>query len=174
MSVRNLLSLFVEPRVRWTDPWRLALRTFDDFHPYQSAFRTPYLLNQYLKDMEKEFETVEKLDDKGFQFRVDVKHFKPEEISVQLKDNVVVVEGKHDEVSDEHGTISRHFVRKFGLPDGVINMEKLQSTLSADGVLTITAPKLESVESKAKTIPIEKTGPVKESLKQGEGDDKTK
>lgn len=170
MSVRNLLSLMMEPHpMRWVDPWRHALRSLEhDFHPYQNTLRTPYLLNKYLKDMEKDLETVKTLDDNGFQFQVDVKHYKPEEISVKLEDNIVVVEGKHEEVSDEHGTISRQFVRKFGLPEGVVNVDKLQSSLSSDGVLTITAPKLEALESKTRSIPIEKTGPVKDALKQSE------
>lgn len=168
MSLRNILSLIMEPQhVRWVDPWRHALRSLDhDFYPYRSSLRVPYLFNQYLKDLEKDFQTIEKLDDNGYQFKVDVKHFTPEEISVKLEDNIVVVEGKHEEVSDDHGTISRQFVRKFGLPESVVNIEKLQSSLSSDGVLTITAPRLEAIEGRTRKIPIEKTGPVKESSTQ--------
>lgn len=52
----------------------------------------------------------------------------------------MVVEGKHEEKADEHGYISRHFVRKYLLPADT-EPEQVASTLSSDGVLTITAPK---------------------------------
>ncbi|XP_063709837.1 heat shock protein 23-like [Culicoides brevitarsis] len=169
MSLRSLMSLMMEPpSLRMMDPWRHAMRLWEPEFSY--VRRTPYLLNQYLREAEKELETMQQVDDKAVKFTVDVKHFKPEEISVKLEENnVVVVEGKHEEVSDEHGTISRHFVRKFGLPESTVNVEKLQSSLSADGILTITAPKLEAIENKqSRTIPIEHTGPVREAIKEGE------
>ena len=54
--------------------------------------------------------------------------------------NDVIVEAKHEERQDEHGFVSRHFVRRYVLPPShdVIN---ITSSLSSDGVLTITAPK---------------------------------
>lgn len=173
---RSLLSYLLEPepepiQVTVFDPWRYALRSFDHHHgqhPHKHSSNTPNLFSQYLKELQKDFETVQKLDDTGYRFRVDVQHFKPEEISVKLEDNIVVVEGKHEERSDAHGTISRQFVRKFTLPQGEVDVDKLQSSLSTDGVLTITAPRLNVVENKSRSIPIQKTGPVKESIKQGE------
>lgn len=173
---RSLLSYLLEPepepvQVTVFDPWRYALRSFDHHHgnhPHKHSPNSAGLFSQYLKELQKDFETVQKLDDKEFRFRVDVQHYKPEEISVKLEDNVVVVEGKHEERSDAHGTISRQFVRKFALPQGVVNVDKLQSNLSTDGVLTITAPRLDAIENKSRSIPIQKTGPVKESIKQNE------
>lgn len=54
--------------------------------------------------------------------------------------NNVIVEAKHEERQDEHGFVSRQFIRRYVLPPShdVIN---ITSSLSSDGVLTITAPK---------------------------------
>ncbi|XP_063695600.1 heat shock protein 27-like [Culicoides brevitarsis] len=152
------------------DPWRYALQSFGHHHPAHrhGSNKKNDLFSQYLRELQKDFETVQKLDDEGFRFRVDVQDYKPEEIKVTLHDNTVTVEGKHEERSDAHGTISRQFVRKFALPKGVIDVEKLQSNFSSDGVLTICAPKLPSIENKKREIPIERVGPVKEQLKNKE------
>jgi crystallin alpha B len=50
------------------------------------------------------------------------------------------VEGKHEEKQDEHGYVSRHFVRRYILPSD-IEVNNIVSSLSSDGVLTVTAPK---------------------------------
>ena len=75
----------------------------------------------------------------GFQACVDVHHFQPSEITVKTVDNTVVIEGKHEERDDGHGSVQRHFVRKYVLPKEY-DMNNVHSTLSSDGVLTIKAP----------------------------------
>ncbi|XP_063059620.1 heat shock protein beta-1 [Engraulis encrasicolus] len=70
---------------------------------------------------------------------LDVNHFAPEEIVVKTKDGVVEITGKHEERRDEHGYISRCFTRKYTLPPGA-DMEKVCSSLSPEGVLTVEAP----------------------------------
>ena len=99
-----------------------------------------------------------------------VQQFKPEEVNVKLVDNYIVVEGKHEEKQDEHGAISRHFVRKYLVPEQC-DPERTTSTMSSDGVLTITTPRKPEVieESNEKTIKIEHTGKPSE-----EGDKKMK
>jgi len=57
-----------------------------------------------------------------------------------VQGNAVVVEGKHEERADDHGYISRHFVRRYVLPEQY-DFEQINSSLSSDGVLTISAPK---------------------------------
>lgn len=60
--------------------------------------------------------------------------------------------GKHEEQQDDHGVISRHFIRKYLVPDQC-DPEKATSSLSSDGILTITAPrKAEAVEEKKERI----------------------
>ncbi|XP_055604537.1 protein lethal(2)essential for life-like [Uranotaenia lowii] len=100
-----------------------------------------------------------KQNKEGFQVNIDVQQFAPEEISIRLEDdNLIVVEGKHEEKQDEHGYISRHFVRKYRLPEGH-DVDKIVSSVSSDGVLTVKAPRLALPEpTKERVIPIERTG----------------
>ncbi|XP_058457149.1 protein lethal(2)essential for life-like [Malaya genurostris] len=94
----------------------------------------------------------------GFQVSVDVQQFAPEEISVKMVNDYITVEGKHEEKQDEHGYVSRHFIRKYRLPDGH-DSANVVSSLSSDGVLTIKAPKLITTDPSAeRTIPIVQTG----------------
>ncbi|XP_055380165.1 protein lethal(2)essential for life [Condylostylus longicornis] len=79
------------------------------------------------------------IDKEKFQVILDVQQFTPNEISVKTSDRYVIVEGKHEERQDEHGFISRQFTRRYMLPAD-INPNDVTSTLSSDGVLTITAP----------------------------------
>lgn len=69
-----------------------------------------------------------------------MQQFKPEEVTVKVVDNFIVVEGKHEERGDEHGFVSRHFVRKYRLPQNC-DESAISSTLSSDGVLQLVAPK---------------------------------
>lgn len=105
----------------------------------------------------------------GFKVSLDVKEFKPEEVSVKLVDNVVCIEGKHEEKEDEHGFITRHFVRKYTLPKDY-DPELLSSSLSSDGILTVKAPlpKPQIDTSKERVIPIQKTGPHREAINEKE------
>lgn len=81
-----------------------------------------------------------------------VKDFTPEEISVKTSDGLVIVEGTHDERKDEHGFISRHFVRKYRMPEGC-NLDRVQSRLTPDGVLVVSAPR-EIVLKQDTVIPV--------------------
>ncbi|XP_055533240.1 protein lethal(2)essential for life-like [Wyeomyia smithii] len=93
-----------------------------------------------------------------FQINLDVQQFSPNEIYVKATDNSILVEGKHEEKQDEHGFISRHFVRRYVLPAGH-DPEAIVSSLSSDGILTITAPKKALPEPDGtRTIPITQTG----------------
>ena len=86
---------------------------------------------------------------------MDVQQFSPNEITVKTVDNnTIVVEGKHEEKKDEHGFVSRQFVRRYVLPEGH-DLGNVQSTLSSDGLLTITAPKLALPAPGEKIIPIQ-------------------
>ncbi|KAJ8981217.1 hypothetical protein NQ317_004159 [Molorchus minor] len=82
-------------------------------------------------------------DKDKFQANLDVQQFKPEEISVKVTgENTITIEGKHEERPDEHGHIYRHFVRRYVLPK-TCDVGRVESRLSSDGVLTITAPKID-------------------------------
>lgn len=89
---------------------------------------------------------------------LDVQHFKPEEISVKITgDRTITIEGKHEEKQDEKGQIFRHVVNRFVLPKNC-DISKIESKLSSDGVLTITAPTIEEKEIEHQSIPIMQTG----------------
>nr|QNJ44848.1 sHSP18.9 [Agasicles hygrophila] len=98
------------------------------------------------------------IDKDKFQANFDVQHFKPNEIVVKVgEDNSVTIEAKHEEKQDEHGHIFRHFVRRYVLPKNC-DVSRLESKLSSDGVLSITAPTIDDKNGEERTIPISHTG----------------
>ncbi|XP_047365625.1 protein lethal(2)essential for life-like [Vespa velutina] len=106
-----------------------------------------------------------KMEKDNFQVILDVQQFSPDEITVKTVEKNVVVEAKHEERQDEHGFISRHFVRRYVLPTDY-DAINVTSTLSSDGVLTITAPrKKPEPPGTERIINIVKTGvPAEKSL----------
>ncbi|XP_022920759.1 protein lethal(2)essential for life-like [Onthophagus taurus] len=99
-----------------------------------------------------------------FQVILDVQQFAPGEITVKTNNNSIVVEGKHEEKQDEHGYISRHFVRRYILPCE-FEINDVVSSLSSDGILTVTAPKKGvKVVSGERIVPITQTGPAKPTV----------
>ncbi|XP_066905823.1 alpha-crystallin A chain [Halyomorpha halys] len=91
-----------------------------------------------------------------FKVNLDVQQFKPDELKLKVVDGFLVVDGKHEERSDEHGFISRQFTRRYKIPEDV-DQEKLSSHLSSDGVLSISAPKIVKDEPSGREIPIVQT-----------------
>lgn len=143
-------------------PVRVAPRDpfFDPGHSEQAALHT---LSKFLSQIPHQVHKDPSItvDKDHFQAKLDVQQFKPEELTVKVNDdNTVTIEGKHEEKPDEHGFISRHFVRKYILPEDC-DVQKVQSSLSSDGVLSIFAPKKPDVKQVAyKQIPIIRTGPA--------------
>ncbi|XP_035728892.1 protein lethal(2)essential for life-like [Vespa mandarinia] len=101
--------------------------------------------------------TVE-ADKNRFQVTLDVQQFAPDEVTVKVIGKNVMVEGKHEEKQDEHGLISRQFLRKYMIPEQC-DIDQLYSTLSSDGILTIIVPKkILALEEKERIIKIQNTG----------------
>ncbi|KAF8778080.1 protein lethal(2)essential for life-like [Argiope bruennichi] len=90
-----------------------------------------------------------------FKVMLNVSQFKPNEIDVKTVDNYIVIHGKHEERSDDHGFISREFTRHYMLPEGT-DPQTVKSSFSQTGVLTIEAPKkaIEPPKSNERTVPI--------------------
>ncbi|KAJ8343056.1 hypothetical protein SKAU_G00329840 [Synaphobranchus kaupii] len=87
---------------------------------------------------------------------LDVNHFSPEELVVKTKDGIVEITGKHEERKDEHGYVSRCFTRKYTLPPGS-DAEKVISSLSPEGILTVEAPLPKpAIQAAEITIPVTK------------------
>lgn len=85
----------------------------------------------------------------------DVKGFKPEEIKVEIlnKERTIVVDAKHEVKEKEHH-VTRHFTRRFVLPEELhIDLSKieLKSCLTPEGLLVIESvlPRLSVEELKA-------------------------
>uniref|UniRef100_A0A2S2PZF8 Protein lethal essential for life n=1 Tax=Sipha flava TaxID=143950 RepID=A0A2S2PZF8_9HEMI len=113
-------------------------------HQYGRS-RCPILLKSYIRPhrltsaAQSGLSSVQN-DKNNFKVNLDVQQFKPEEVSVKVADGYIVVDGKHEERSDEHGYISRQFTRRYKMPDNV-DTDSITSTLSSDGVLSIGASK---------------------------------
>ena len=75
---------------------------------------------------------------RNFEISFDVKDYDPNEISVTVKDDTLMIEAKHMETRDG-GRSVREFNRKVAVPKDV-DVDKLSSTLSNDGILTVQAP----------------------------------
>ncbi|XP_034831552.1 protein lethal(2)essential for life-like [Maniola hyperantus] len=136
----------------------------DYFKQFENMFRTIDQLSSIMNNMAMKERTES--DYEKFQLNVDVQHFAPEDISVKVVNGFVTVEGKHEERLDEHGYVSRQFVRRYALPEGCLP-DTVESKLSSDGVLIITAPKVLPMPSTGERIvPIIKTGPVKKQIEQ--------
>ncbi|XP_065090026.1 protein lethal(2)essential for life-like [Ochlerotatus camptorhynchus] len=125
--------------------------TFPLHSSYYRPWRNPAL--------EREHSTSTlKIGKDAFQIILDVQQFAPEEITVRTAEKYIIVQGKHEEKRDEHGYVSRHFTRRYALPEGH-DPNDVVSTLSSDGVLTVTAPKKEEfLPNPERNVPIQQTG----------------
>lgn len=109
------------------------------FHLPTGYTRPWAIARDALKEMSEDTRGNLHIGKDGFQANVDVHHFKPNEVTVKTVDNTVIIEGKHEERDDGHGSIQRHFVRKYVLPKEY-DMSTIHSSLSSDGVLSVRAP----------------------------------
>merc|ERR1712018_302734 len=81
--------------------------------------------------------------------------FSPEDFSLKTKDDVIIIEAKHNAKTDDGSTDTRHFTKEFKMPSGVAT-DKLGSTYSGAGILTISAPR---------SIAAPEGAPVSEAMK---------
>merc|ERR1712200_342021 len=117
---------------KWENGWMFPRR-----------WMLPSLKNEF-KDMNlfqsKDSEVIRvKEDDNKMEVSIDTSQYRPDELSVSVSGGVVSVEGKHEEKAEDGSEmVSRHFARKYTLPNGA-KPEDVVSNLSSDGVLVITA-----------------------------------
>lgn len=142
------------------------INSLSTIRPRSPVFRSSYLRPwspSPLLQRQNSASTISN-DKEKFQVILDVQQFTPEEITVKTSGKSIVVEGKHEEKQDEHGYISRHFVRRYILPEDH-NIEDVVSSLSSDGILTVTAPKKQILPATGdRVIPITQTGPAKPTV----------
>ncbi|XP_028175265.1 protein lethal(2)essential for life [Ostrinia nubilalis] len=160
----------------WWDEWERPSRLLDQHFgmglrrddllsslsvPTSSLFRNSYFRPWRTNLTRQESASTINLTKDKFEVILDVQQFTPEEITVKASNNSIIVEGKHEEKQDEHGFISRQFTRRYILPSGYDVMDVI-SSLSSDGVLTISAPKKTPPMAGERIVPITKTGPAKQ------------
>merc|ERR1712001_697226 len=74
-----------------------------------------------------------------FMVQLELPGFAPEDFSLKTKDDVIVLEAVHDSKGEE--STSRKYVKELKMPEGVAR-DQLASSYSADGILTISAPRV--------------------------------
>ncbi|KAE8287992.1 Heat shock protein beta-1 [Larimichthys crocea] len=131
----------------------------EDFPTFPSTHWPGYMRPSFMqaraltRQMSSGMSEIKQTQD-NWKVSLDVNHFSPEELVVKTKDGVVEITGKHEERKDEHGFVSRTFTRKYTLPPSA-NVEKVTSSLSPEGLLTVEAPLIvPAIESSETTIPV--------------------
>jgi len=160
------------------DPFGRSALALDPFRqlddPFLDLRRAMRSFDSQLRRLQSESGQAQIQSDKdSFQVKLDVSHFRPEEIEVKLVGNDVTIRGRHEERRDDHGYVSREFTRRYHLPEGC-DIERLSSSLSPNGVLQITAPKkpVEGPKGLERQIPIQiASGPTNLAI---QGDEKDK
>jgi len=85
-------------------------------------------------------------DDTKMEISLNTSGYKPGELSINVTDGQLVIEGKHEEKTESgHTMVSRHFRRQYGLSPNV-KMTEVVSNLSQDGVLVVTVPKEKRIQ----------------------------
>ena len=135
-------------------------------HRQRKRLRSPSDLVNLLPKAQK----LDKSD--KFEIKLNVAHFQPQEITVKTVGKDLIVEGKHDERPDENGYISRHFTRRYEMPEN-IDLERMTSSLSADGKLSVEAP-IKQSSPKERVIPITIENEPQKTIENSEDGKETK
>jgi HSP20 family molecular chaperone IbpA len=89
-----------------------------------------------------------------YRINVDVDGFKPEEISISLKENLLTVQAKMERKAGDGSKFQQEFTREMSLPDNV-DPTSLKSFLGSDCVLKIQASY--KPEVKPEEIPVSRS-----------------
>jgi len=76
-----------------------------------------------------------------FMIQLELPGFAPEDFSLKTKDDIVIIEAVHDAKTDDGSSDARKFTKEFKMPAGVVT-DKLSSTYSGTGILSISAPRV--------------------------------
>lgn len=159
--VRNRSRALV-PSLFWEDPFRHHRNLIADFWNKPDPFDVLFPSHRYtaygIPSIARQEEKYLNNPNEGFQVSFNVEHFSPNEISVKVIDNCILVEAKHEERSEDgEGFVSRQISRRYVLPDDY-NIKDVVSTLSSDGILTVSAPPKQLDPKNARNIHIQETG----------------
>lgn len=157
-------SRFPVPSIFFEDPFRRHRQLFSDY--WNEPFDVIAQMQKMHKLMDFRVPSMNVWEgDKfvcnpkdGLNVSLSVEHFAPNEITVKVIDNSILVEAKHEERAENgESYVSRHFTRRFVLPDGV-SVKDIVSTLSSDGILSVRVPPKEIDPQNARNIHIQQTG----------------
>lgn len=106
-----------------------------------------------------------KQDDGKFEVTLDVSDYKPEELKVTTVNNVLSIEGKHEQHQEDSkdtsnstafgsSSVMKQFSRKWTLPKDA-DPNDVVSNLSSDGILMVTAPR-KGQQALNHNVPIQK------------------
>ena len=110
---------------------------------------------------------IERTDENAYRVEIAVAGFRPEELSIEVKENLLTVTGRKA-ANDEprrflhRGLAERNFERKFQLADYVV----VTSAALADGLLSISLERQLPEQLKARRIEIAVPGPQIEGATQ--------
>eukprot|EP00092_Neocalanus_flemingeri_P010477 GFUD01011288.1.p1 GENE.GFUD01011288.1~~GFUD01011288.1.p1 ORF type:complete len:425 (+),score=157.40 GFUD01011288.1:54-1328(+) len=76
-----------------------------------------------------------------FQVQLELPGFAPEDFSLKTKDDLIIVEAVHEAKNDDGSSKMQKFSKEFKMPAGVVT-DKLVSTYSGEGVLSVEAPRV--------------------------------
>nr|UQK61720.1 small heat shock protein [Magelona pitelkai] len=119
------------------------------FRPWGGRREQPASINQ---DVEVKY------NEKEFSIKLDVQDYSEGELKVKVVEDRVVVSGKVQEKQDEHGFVSQEFSRQFLIPENV-DPETIESSICAEGVLTIQGQVTGAENIEEREIPINKEPP---------------
>lgn len=121
--------------------------------------------NSLLKDIETGGMKTTRTEDGTLQMALDVSQYKPEEVSVKLCDDNLVIEAR-TETSENDSYHKSEFKRWLKLPKDV-KQEAIKSTLTADKKLLIEVPCHKPIQAeRSRNIPID----IQKAQPQVEGD----
>lgn len=112
-------------------------------------------------------------DQNKFAVNLDCKQFKPDEVNVTVdeQNNQLLIHGRHEERSDDHGHISREFKRRYALPKET-QLDKINCNWDNNGVLSIEVPKQPQqpqLTDQGRRIPIQMRGQQQQGQLQHQG-----
>ncbi|KAI8761667.1 heat shock protein Hsp-12.2 [Biomphalaria glabrata] len=91
--------------------------------------------------------------DKEFRIRMDLHHYRPEEVKITSDNIKITINAKHEEKQDNHGFVSREITRIYKLPEDV-DPKSVTSAMNAHGILSIKVQKKSPEEPKEIPIPV--------------------